>query len=412
MWGRFFSESEQERIMSTCWASTVRAAGIVVILRALAACITLGADQWRDATVRLSDGTTIEGKVTIPQGTLKIYNQAQQRYYNVPLSDMKEFRTVVEEQYMDKKWFFREDGRDEKVYTGELYPVRKFRMKVTFHDGHAIEGHIIGRTLFVESGGERRRLALVRKMEGKVGEALEDLIYVESVTFGGEGGGVMGTIRGSVELPEGERLVTMKAISRQGDFCLEGKLSAAGGFAFTDCTAGTYDLIAVTDRAIYAYFSRERDPECSRLDAGVLAEIQNWAKELTDVFELQEPVYGAGNTERAYVLVRQERRGRLAWSDPEKWAWVKFLRRYEVWLMEKPQQEWQIVRRFYLTRELSPDPSDPREKIVILPDLAGHVVDAAHPDLTLSLKLMATDESPIPPVKANPNDDGDKALAQ
>jgi len=39
-------------------------------------------------------------------------------------------------------------------------------------------------------------------------------------------------------------------------------------------------------------------------------------------------------------------------------------------------------------------------------------VDAAHLNLTLSLKLMATEGSPIPPAKANPNDDGDKALAQ
>ena len=386
---------------------------IAVLLHVLAACVAFAAEEdWRDAIVQLSDGSTIEGKVTIPQGTLRIFNEAQQRWYDIRLADMKELRTVVEEQYMDKKWFFREDGRDEKVYTGEVYPVRKFKMRVTFHDGHALEGHIIGRTLFVDSDGERQRLALVRKMEGKVGEALKDLVYVESVSFTGEGGGIVGTIRGTVQVPPGEQLLTMKAISRQGDFCIEGKLTPKGEFNFTDCTAGPYDLIAVTDRAIYVYFSREQDPDSSRLDAAVLAEIQDWAKEIKDVFELQEPVYGAGNTDRAYVLVCEERRGQLAWSEPEKWAWVKFLRRYEVWLIEKPHQEWRVVKRFYVTRELSPDPNDPRERIVILRDLGGHVVDAAHPDLTLSLKLKATDESPVPPARETPQSHGSETLTE
>jgi hypothetical protein len=65
-----------------------------------------------------------------------------------------------------------------------------------------------------------------------------------------------------------------------------------------------------------------------------------------------------------------------------------------------------------VTRELSPDPNDPRERIVILRDLGGHVVDAAHPDLTLSLKLKATDESPVPPARETPQSHGSETLTE
>jgi len=364
--------------------------------------------DWRPAVVELSDGTAIVGEVYIPQGVLRIYNEAQQRYYNVKLTAMKRLETVVEQEYMDKKWLWREDGRDEKVYTGEVYPVRKFRTRVTFHDDGVLEGHIIGRTLYVRSGGERQRLALVRKMEGKVGEELGDLVYVSSVTFPGEGTGVMGSLTGHVETPLDERLLGMRAINREAEFCIEGKVTGDGDFSFADCIEGTYDLVAITDRAIYLYFSREEAPGCSRLDAAMLEEIRQWAGKIKDVFEVQEPLYGAGNLQRAYVIVRLERTGPLAWSDPEKWAWVKLLRRYEVWLMHRPHDQWQIIKRYFITRELAGDPHDPREKLVLCRELGGHVIDAEHPDLTLTLTLAGTDEPLVPPPAEERIEDDDE----
>ena len=70
---------------------------------------------------------------------------------------MKQFESLLEKESMEKKWFFKEDGRDEKVYTGEVYPVRYFNTRVTFGDGRALEGHIISTTALLES--RRRRAA-------------------------------------------------------------------------------------------------------------------------------------------------------------------------------------------------------------------------------------------------------------
>ncbi len=62
-------------------------------------------------------------------------------------------------------------------------------------------------------------------------------------------------------------------------------------------------------------------------------------------------------------------------------------RRYEVWLMAKPEDEWVIAKRFVLQRGLSAGKDIPRERMEIRPELAGQKVSAERSDLTLSLQL-------------------------
>ncbi len=161
---------------------------------------------------------------------------------------------------MEKKWFFKEDGRDEKVYTGEVYPVRYFNTRVTFGDGRTLEGHIISTTAFLKVGDDApERLFLTRQMEGKVGQKLDDLVYVKRIALKGEAAGVLGSIRGTVRLPAGEKLVAVIAIHCQNDISITAE--AGRGTARSSsptARAGTYDLVVLSDRAIYAGFSAEK----------------------------------------------------------------------------------------------------------------------------------------------------------
>ncbi len=343
---------------------------------------------WRDADVELSDGRTVAGRIALVNDQLIVHNEAQGKKYTVRLAEMKQFETLVEKESMEKKWFFKEDGRDEKVYTGEVYPVRYFNTRVTFGDGRTLEGHIISTVALLKVGDaapERRFLTM--KMEGEVGQKLDDLVYVKRIAFKGQVAGVLGSISGTVRLPTGEKLMAVVAIHCQDDFSLSAEIAGNGAFNFTQCTQGSYDLVVLSDRAIYAGFSAEQAADSSRLGAETLKEISGWAKNVRDFFDSHDPLYGAGNSARAYVLVRMERardRANTLQADT-------MFRRYEVWLMEKPEEEWQIQKRFLLRRDLSAGKDIPRERMEIRPELAGQKISAERSDLTLSLELASGD---------------------
>ena len=371
----------------------------VAIAIAFAACpASFAAEKlvWRDAEIVLSDGRTFAGQIALVNDQLIIHNEAQRKKYTVRLAEMKQFETLLEKESMEKKWFFKEDGRDEKVYTGEVYPVRYFNARVTFGDGRTLEGHIISTVLYLksapgdapakegESAPERRFLTM--KMEGKVGQKLDDLVYVKRIALKGEAAGVLGSIRGTVHLPADEKLLGVIAIHCQNDMSLSAELGGNGAFKFSECTQGTYDLVIVSDRAIYAGFSAEKAADSARLGAETLKEISGWSKNVRDFFDAHDPLYGAGNRSRAYVLVRMERaRDRANTLQPDT-----VFRRYEVWLMEKPEGEWQIQKRFLLRRDLSGGKDIPRERMEIRPELAGQTISAERSELTLSLQLESS----------------------
>jgi hypothetical protein len=232
-----------------------------------------------------------------------------------------------------------------------------------------------------DEAAERRFLTM--KMEGKVGEKLDDLVYVKRISLKGTAAGVLGSIGGTIRLPAGEKLLAVIAIQCQDDMSLSAELAGNGAFKFADCTQGTYDLVVLSDRAIYAGFSAEKAAESARLGAETLHEISAWSKNARDFFDAHDALYGAGNKERAYVLVRMER----ARDRPNTLQADTMFRRYEVWLMEKPADEWQIRKRFLLRRDLVVGKDLPRERMEIRPELAGQRISAERSELTLSLQL-------------------------
>jgi hypothetical protein len=379
---------------------------VVTLLILMAASHAAGAERvWRPAILTKSDGTTVQGKVYITKNEMRIYNKAKKRYYDIPIESMQRLDTLIEREYMDKKWFFREDGRDEKVYTGEVYPIRRLTYRATFGDGKTISGKVLGRSVYLEKAdGDRSRLTLKRKMEGEVGQTLEDLVYVKSIVFKDAATGVLGSIKGALRVPEGEKLRGARALNRKADLSMEGKVAQGRRYRFTQCMAGPHDLLFLTDKAIYTFFSAEKAEGSSRLHARVLEEIEEWKKDIRSLFEVEEPVYGAGKPDDCYVLVCMERTGKLTFGNQEKWAWVKMLRRYEIWHMRKPHDEWQIEKRHFVTRKLLGDKNTPRPEIVIDPRLGGHEVSSDRSDLMLNFALIHTDIDPIPPAPEGTSD--------
>jgi hypothetical protein len=246
-------------------------------------------------------------------------------------------------------------------------------------------------TLYVEVEGERERHILRFKDEGKVGQKLEDLLYVRSVVFSEEGAGARGTIEGTISVPKDEKLRLALAINRDKLFSVPVALNAASGaFKATDCTEGVYDLIVLTDRSIYVYFSREREEGCARLDTEQVAAIHEWMTGLRDFFHTQEIVYGAGNEDRAFVLVAKERHGGTTLQGAE------LIRRYDVWALYKAPGEWQIEKRMFVDRLVTENPAAKARRVVVSPVLGAHRISAQQTELKLELKLAPNREPLIP----------------
>ncbi len=364
-------------------------ASIVAALAVLSG--TAAAADWMPGAVELSDGRRIEGRVHIVDDRLIIHNEAQARRITVRAAAIARLDTSIERQSMAEKWIFRESGLDDKVYTGEVYPVRHYTTRITFHEGKPLIGSIVPKTVYVESGGKRQRFILRKKDEGKVGQGLDELLYVTSIIFNRDAAGARGPIEGTLKPPFGEPLQKVLAINRDNLFSVEATFSPfEGTFRASDCTEGTYDLVVVTDKAVYLHFSRERDAGAGRLDTAQVADIEAWIAKLRDFFHEQRIVYGAGNEERAFVLVRKERHGGTTLEG------AALIRRYDVWAMHKPSVQWQIEKRMFVLRLVSEKALVTPRKVVIVPGLSGHRISAESPGVKVNVELAPNREVPIP----------------
>ncbi len=364
----------------------------VLALGVLVACRAAAGAEWRPAVVRLSDGTTVTGSLYIPNDSIQIYDAARRRRYTLRPAELKRLETIIERQGLEERWLFRQSGLDDKVRTGRYYPVREYRTRATFHDGRQVSGHVIAKTVHVRTEDRRLRYILRHKHEGDVGQHLGDLVYVRSIDFLGEGAGASGSIEGALTLPAGETLRRVVAINREKLFSAEAAVNPASGrFRVENCTEGEYDLAVVTDRAIYLHFGREADEDAGRLNAEQVAEIQEWVDRLRDFFHSQTVLYAAGNPERAFALVRQERRGGTTLPG------LELLHRYEVWAMHQPEEEWQIEKRFVLWRDAGREQSIRRLEVVLSPELSGHSVCADNETVALEARLRRASEPLIAP---------------
>ena len=176
----------------------------LLLLGALAA--PADAIEWRQGTVTFSSDRTVNGKVYVLRDSLYVYDLASQERRNVAVGNIKRIEMVVRDEKMAKKWYFKESGSDEKIYTGDRYPVRRFYVRITFHDGSTLRGKPISRTVYVQTEEGREHYKLGQKQEGEVGQKLKDLVYLKSITFGEGGPGVTGSITASIRAPSGERV--------------------------------------------------------------------------------------------------------------------------------------------------------------------------------------------------------------
>jgi hypothetical protein len=106
---------------------------------------------------------------------ITVYETASERYRRIPLAACLSIRSTLDAQ-MENEWRWSETGSNEKIYTGNQYPVAEVSWTFLIADGTEIEGTVKGQTIrFVTDEGDVRRLLLSSKLRGEVGQTVDDL---------------------------------------------------------------------------------------------------------------------------------------------------------------------------------------------------------------------------------------------
>ncbi len=149
---------------------------------------TQGREDAVPGYLELSDGSIHAGHLYLTRDArLKVFDEAQQRFREVPLQVIQRIDCRVQKEWLEKEWRFKENANDEKVYTGHSYPVREYVHTFTLHDGRTIRGPLSGVvSVEPEPGAEPERFLLHKRDKGEVDEPLNALLYVRSIHLGDE----------------------------------------------------------------------------------------------------------------------------------------------------------------------------------------------------------------------------------
>ena len=185
-------------------------------------------------TVELSNGTRARGWLSLTPGRpLEVYDLDAKEWREFEIHQIARLRATPRREELEREWRWKEYGKDEKVYTGRAYPKRWLDHELVLSGEDETDGkggerascHIRGAALYLTTepagsgpekpgpdgkrGGDGRpgeedsgqgkpgeedparkpeaeapkrlRLILRQYERGKLGQTLEDLVYVRSV---------------------------------------------------------------------------------------------------------------------------------------------------------------------------------------------------------------------------------------
>ena len=167
-------------------------------------------DAPRPAAVCLSNGEVLTGAISLTPGrsfklnipeagelkTTDMVTGADVQYGKVrtfTFEPVREIELYTERQEMTRNWRFVETTKydpktavadwtpAQKEFSGEPRPVRYLAANVTFESGESLQGHLYTTTIYLKTKDKTLRWVLRSKEQGKEGQKMEDLVYVERI---------------------------------------------------------------------------------------------------------------------------------------------------------------------------------------------------------------------------------------
>ncbi len=140
----------------------------------------------RQAKITLASGATVAGKVYLTRGKrLRVWDPRQRRYRDFSISQLSRIEVRVTRERIEKEWRFKEEGSDEKVFTGRTYTRLDFDLRLTLAHGRRLDFKIAkGTPVYMETPqGKRRRFLIQPFMKGEVGQQRSQLVYPKEILF-------------------------------------------------------------------------------------------------------------------------------------------------------------------------------------------------------------------------------------
>lgn len=151
-----------------------------------------------------SDGKTYTGTLYTTQGRpLRIFDRGSNKYVEFSLREISRIDVSIEEEHEEPYWYWKENGSDEKVFSGNTYPWRKYITTVTLLGSRSITGDLDG-LVYVEvpsvgidssvqtsdasgeTGPRKYSFLFHQRQKGEEKQKPADLVYVTAMVVEGK----------------------------------------------------------------------------------------------------------------------------------------------------------------------------------------------------------------------------------
>ena len=133
--------------------------------------------------LELSDGKKFVGELYLTRDAkLRFYHRAKKKLLFFELRELTHIECRVLVERMEPEWRWKENANDEKVYTGRHYPMRELETVLHLKDAKELVGDCTA-LLYLRTENGASRFIIRKRQKGKVGQKLEDLLYVKLVDF-------------------------------------------------------------------------------------------------------------------------------------------------------------------------------------------------------------------------------------
>lgn len=308
----------------------------------LALCTLATAGSGRRGRIQLSDGQTVEGKISMTAGRQFRIHEGD-RLKAVFLERVREVRLTPEKEEMVQKWRFLEAGQTRKERRGKPYAVRHLRAAVILAGGEKVTGHLYTTVLYVETEDGTQKVILYAKQRGKPGGTLEELVYPVRISFTADAEETEGDLRLRLCCADVKEATEVVALTRPGLARLPARGTEKGNEFLLPSTLGEKISLAVkTDGGIVAGWPGPGDKKAASLVEEALEE----AKDFFDERRLLGVCRGESGGD-VYSLLMLSRRGRTTLAGQRSHPWRLGIWR---WKYEEDEGRLMLAGRGYLFR--------------------------------------------------------------
>jgi len=128
----------------------------------------------------LSNGRQMPGRLYTTRGkTWDLWVPEEKSWRRIPPIAVLSATATVEEEEIEHEWRWKAMGVDERVYTGNWYPIRRLSWTFRLIDGTTLKGELKGQPLWIElEGSVMGPLVLHERMKGPNHMPLKDFLYL------------------------------------------------------------------------------------------------------------------------------------------------------------------------------------------------------------------------------------------